>query len=44
MNGPTKPPAYKTLPYIVEFVKFSAGFACILASSLLILHVANAAQ
>ena len=34
----------KMLPFVVEFVKFAAGFAAIIAVALLTLHVATAAQ
>jgi len=32
------------LPFFIEFVKFSTGFAVIVAAALLALHVANAAM
>lgn len=32
------------LPFFVEFVKFSTGFAAIIATALLTLHVASAAM
>jgi len=32
------------LPFVVEFVKFSAGFAVIIAIALVTLHVASAAM
>ncbi len=32
------------LPFVTEFVKFSAGFAVIVAAALLTLHVASAAM
>ena len=31
------------LPFVTEFVKFSAGFAVIIAVALLTLHIASAA-
>jgi hypothetical protein len=34
----------RLISYVTEFVKFSAGFAVILALALLSLHVAMAAQ
>lgn len=33
----------RALPFVVEFVKFSTGFAVIVAVALLTLHVASAA-
>ncbi|MHB8660824.1 MAG: hypothetical protein ACYC75_02735 [Minisyncoccota bacterium] len=33
----------RMLPFFIEFVKFSTGFAVIIALALLALHVANAA-
>ena len=35
--------ARRALPFAVEFVKFTAGFAAIIAVALLTLHVASAA-
>jgi hypothetical protein len=32
------------LPFVTEFVKFSTGFAVIVAAALLTLHVATAAM
>ena len=32
------------LPFFVEFVKFSTGFAVIIATALITLHVASAAM
>lgn len=32
------------LPFVVEFVKFAAGFAVIVAIALLTLHIASAAM
>ena len=34
----------RALPFFVEFVKFSTGFAAIVAVALLTLHVASAAM
>ena len=34
----------RMLPFFIEFVKFSTGFAVIVAAALLALHVANAAM
>lgn len=34
----------KALPFFIEFVKFSSGFAAIVAAALLTLHVASAAM
>ena len=34
----------RLLPFVVEFVRFSAGFAVIIAVALLTLHVASAAM
>lgn len=34
----------RILPFFVEFVKFSTGFAAIVAAALLTLHVASAAM
>jgi hypothetical protein len=34
----------RLLPFFVEFVKFSTGFAVIVAAALLTLHVASAMQ
>lgn len=34
----------RMLPYLVEFVKFAAGFAVIIALALIALHVAAAAM
>jgi len=34
----------RMLPFFVEFVKFSTGFAVIIAAALLTLHVASAAM
>ncbi|MBU6388661.1 hypothetical protein KGQ72_02200 [Patescibacteria group bacterium] len=34
----------RALPYFVEFVKFSAAFAALIAVALLTLHVASAAM
>ena len=34
----------RMLPFFVEFVKFSSGFAVIIAAALLALHVASAAM
>ena len=34
----------RMLPFFVEFVKFSTGFAVIIAAALLTLHAANAAM
>lgn len=34
----------RALPFFVEFVKFSAGFAVIIAAALVTLHVASAAM
>ncbi|HVB20115.1 MAG TPA: hypothetical protein VNF51_02445 [Candidatus Paceibacterota bacterium] len=34
----------RLLPFIVEFVKFSTGFAVIIAVALLTLHVASVAM
>lgn len=34
----------RALPFFIEFVKFSAGFAFILAIALLLLNVAGAAS
>lgn len=34
----------RMLPFFVEFVKFSTGFAAIVAVALLTLHVASAAM
>jgi len=34
----------RMLPFFVEFVKFSTGFAVIIAAALLALHVASAAM
>ncbi|MFZ2500522.1 MAG: hypothetical protein WAW90_00865 [Minisyncoccia bacterium] len=34
----------RAMPFFVEFVKFCTGFAVIVASALVILHVANAAM
>ncbi len=34
----------RMLPFFVEFVKFSTGFAAIIAVALLTLHVASAAM
>lgn len=34
----------RLLPFFVEFVKFSTGFAIIIAVALLVLHVASAAM
>ncbi|MFA6408128.1 MAG: hypothetical protein WCW36_01450 [Candidatus Paceibacterota bacterium] len=36
--------ARRALPFFVEFVKFSAGFAVIIAAALITLHVASAAM
>ncbi|MHB8860712.1 MAG: hypothetical protein ACYC48_03185 [Minisyncoccota bacterium] len=36
--------ARRVLPFFVEFVKFSIGFAVIIAVALLALHVASAAM
>lgn len=36
--------AQRALPFFVEFVKFSSGFAAIVAVALLSLHVASAAM
>lgn len=33
----------KMFPFIVEFVKFTAGFAVIIAVALITLHIASAA-
>ena len=33
----------RMLPFVTEFVKFSAGFAVIIAVALLTLHIASAA-
>ena len=35
--------ARRALPFFVEFVKFSTGFAAIIAAALLSLHIASAA-
>jgi len=45
MNDPFNSPreAKRVLPYVVEFVKFAAGFAVIIAVALVALHVASAA-
>lgn len=34
----------RILPFFIEFVKFSTGFAAIVAAALLTLHFANAAM
>lgn len=34
----------RMLPFFIEFVKFSAAFAIIIATALLTLHVASAAM
>lgn len=34
----------RMLPFFIEFVKFSTGFAAIVAAALLTLHVASAAM
>lgn len=34
----------RPLPFVVEFVKFAAGFAAIVAIALLTLHIASAAM
>jgi hypothetical protein len=34
----------RILPFVVEFVKFAAGFAVIVAIALITLHVASAAM
>lgn len=34
----------RALPFFIEFVKFSTGFAAIIAVALLTLHVASAAM
>jgi hypothetical protein len=34
----------RALPFFVEFVKFSTGFAVIIATALIALHVASAAM
>ena len=34
----------RMLPFFIEFVKFSTGFAAIVAAALLTLHVATAAM
>jgi hypothetical protein len=34
----------RLLPFVTEFVKFSAGFAAILAVALFVLHVASVAM
>jgi hypothetical protein len=34
----------RLLPFVVEFVKFAAGFAVIVAIALLTLHIASAAM
>ena len=36
--------ARRMLPFVTEFVKFSTGFAVIVAAALLTLHVASAAM
>ncbi len=41
MNNRTKPSRF--LPYLVEFVKFAAGFALLIAIALVALHSAIAA-
>ena len=46
MNTPKSNPdpnARRLLPYFVEFVKFSVGFAVIVAIALVALHMASAA-
>jgi hypothetical protein len=34
----------RMLPFFVEFIKFSAGFAVIIAAALITLHAASAAM
>jgi hypothetical protein len=34
----------RLLPFVTEFIKFSTGFAAIIAAALLSLHVASAAM
>jgi len=43
MQNSRKEGERKALPYFVEFVKFSTGFAVIVAVALLMLRVASAA-
>lgn len=43
MNNQRTDTAQKILPFFIEFVKFSTGFAAIIALALLTLHVASAA-
>ncbi len=43
-NDSRRSTARRALPFFVEFVKFSIGFAIIIAVALLTLHVASAAM
>jgi len=44
MRFPKEETERRMLPFVVEFVKFSAGFAVIIAIALVTLHVASAAM
>jgi hypothetical protein len=43
-NNNRKDAERRMLPFLVEFVKFSTGFAVIIAVALLTLHIASAAM
>lgn len=43
-NNDSNSKARRILPFLIEFVKFSTGFAAIIAVALLALHAASAAM
>ena len=43
VSNPKRVSGQSVLPFLIEFVKFSTGFAAIIAVGLFSLHIANAA-